>query len=157
VTAPGDDRPVLIAYDGSQHARAAVARAGALLAHRRVVVACVWAPLEAAASAARLGAPASVARAAAREVDEEARERAEALAAEGAAVAREAGLEAESRAFRSGGSAWHGIVHCAQEIDAAAIVTGSRGRSTLAATFLGSTVQGILHHAHRPVLVVAAE
>jgi nucleotide-binding universal stress UspA family protein len=153
----GDDRPVLIAYDGSDHARAAVKQAGALVRPRRAVVACVWATLESAAPAAALGAPASLARGGARELDAVARERAEALAAEGAALALEAGLDAESRAVSTHGSPWHGIVHCAKEIDAAAIVTGSRGRSGLAAAFLGSTAQGVLHHAHRPVIVVAGD
>ena len=152
-----DDRPILIAYDGSDHARAAVEHAGALLGPRRAVVACVWAPLESAAPAAALGMPASVTVAGVRQLDETARERAEALAAEGAELAQQAGLDAQARAVRCEGSPWRGIVRCAEEIDAAAVVTGSRGRSGLTAALLGSTAQGILHRAQRPVLIVAAE
>ena len=51
--------------------------------------------------------------------------------------------------------AWHAILRCADELDASVIVAGSRGRSRMAAALLGSTAQGLLHHAHRPVLVVA--
>src|SRR5262245_36854878 len=149
------DRPILIAYDGSDNARAAVEHAGALLAPRRAVVTCVWASIESAAPAAALGVPTSVMVAGARELDAAARDRAEALAAEGAALAGESGLDAEARAFQSEGSPWRGIVRCAKEIDAAAVVTGSRGRSGLAAAFLGSTAQGVLNHAHRPVIVVS--
>jgi nucleotide-binding universal stress UspA family protein len=152
-----DDRPLLIAYDGSDHARAAIGHAGALVRKRRTVVVCVWAPLASAAPAAALGASGGIAHAGARGLDAAARERAEALAAEGAALAQEAGLDAEPRAVQAEGSAWHGIVRCAREIDAAAVVTGSRGRSGLAAAFLGSTAQGVLHRAGRPVIVVAAE
>jgi nucleotide-binding universal stress UspA family protein len=152
-----DDRPLLIAYDGSDHARAAIKHAGALVRPRRAVVVCVWAPLASAAPAAALGAPAGMAQAGARDLDAAARERAEALAAEGAALAQEAGLDAEARAVRADGSPWHGIVHCAREIDAAAVVSGSRGRSGLAAAFLGSTAQGVLRHAHRPVIVAPGD
>jgi nucleotide-binding universal stress UspA family protein len=45
-------------------------------------------------------------------------------------------------------------VEYAAEADAAMIVTGTRGRSRAVAAVLGSTAEGILHHAHRPVLVV---
>jgi nucleotide-binding universal stress UspA family protein len=38
--------------------------------------------------------------------------------------------------------------------DAALIVVGSRGRSTLRELVLGSTAMAVLHHVHRPVLVV---
>jgi nucleotide-binding universal stress UspA family protein len=39
---------------------------------------------------------------------------------------------------------------------AGVIVVGSRGRSTLRQVVLGSTAMAVLHHAHRPVLVVPA-
>lgn len=38
--------------------------------------------------------------------------------------------------------------------DAALLVVGSRGRSSLRELVLGSTAMAVLHHAHRPVLVV---
>ena len=79
--AAGDPvRPVVIAYDGSEHARAAVEHAATLLRPCPAVVVCVWAPLALAASAATLGAPP----AGARGLDAAARDRAEQLAAEDA-------------------------------------------------------------------------
>ena len=39
---------------------------------------------------------------------------------------------------------------------AGVVVVGSRGRSTLRQLVLGSTAMAVLHHAHRPVLVVPA-
>ncbi|MEU4159260.1 universal stress protein [Actinoplanes sp. NPDC026670] len=43
---------------------------------------------------------------------------------------------------------------CAREHQAAAVVVGSRGRSAAAEIILGSVAMATLHHAHRPVLVV---
>jgi nucleotide-binding universal stress UspA family protein len=148
---------ILIAYDGSEHARAAVEHAGRLLRPGRSVVVCVWQPIVDAVAAATLGAEGSIALGGAENLDAAARERADQLAAEGADIARRAGLEAEARAVAAPGSAWHGIVRCADELDAALIVTGTRGRSGVAAAFLGSTAQGVLHHARRPVLVAAGD
>jgi nucleotide-binding universal stress UspA family protein len=150
-----DAAPILIAYDGSEHARAAIERAATLLRPRTAVVICVWAPISSAAAAATLGASASVAFAGAEKLDAAGRERAQQLAGEGAELARGAGLEAESRAVETVGAVWRGIVRCAGELDAAAIVTGTRGRSGVAAALLGSTAQGVLHNAGRPVLVAS--
>lgn len=159
MTAPadGDRRPILIAYDGSEHARAAIEHAGDVLRPRRAVVICVWAAVVEALPAAALGMPGPIAIAGGEKLDAVARERAQELADQGAQLARQAGLDAEARAIEASGSAWHGIVRCAEEIDAAVIVTGTRGRSAMAAAFLGSTAQGVLHHAHRPVLVAAQD
>lgn len=146
--------PVVIAYDGSDPARAAIARAGAVLKPRRAVVVSVWAPIEVAASAAAIGAPAGVALAGARSLDVEEGARAEAVAAEGADLARRAGFDAEPLVLRRDGPPWRAIVDCAAGLDAAVIVTGTRGRSRPVAAVLGSTAAGVLHHAHRPVLMV---
>lgn len=146
--------PVLFAYDGSQHARAAIAQGGALLRPGPAVVATAWAALEDAAPPVLLALPGGIARDAARDIDDAQREAAERLAAEGAALAAEAGFEAEPRALRAAGPFFSALVDCAEQLDAAAIVLGSRGRSTLAATVLGSVSTGVLHHTQRPVLVL---
>jgi nucleotide-binding universal stress UspA family protein len=152
----GERGPILIAYDGSAHARAAIERAGSLLSPGSAAVICVWTSMRSSAPAALLGAPASVVVAGAEKLDAAARDQAEQLAA-GAELAQHVGLEARSRAIENQRSAWHGIVRYADELDAAVIVTGTRGRSGVAAAVLGSTAQGLLHHAHRPVLVVAGD
>ena len=149
--------PIVIAYDGSHHARAAVERAGVLLPAHAAIVICVWAPVVVSASSAMLGAPGGVLMESDYGLDAVARERAIQLAEEGVELASRAGLNAHARAVQGTGAAWHGIVRCADELDAALIVTGTRGRSAMAAALLGSTAQGILHHAHRPVLVVAGD
>jgi nucleotide-binding universal stress UspA family protein len=148
------DHPGLVAYDGSAHAGAAVRDAAALLRPRTAVVVSVWSPVESVA-AALIALPASVAHAGARAIDTASREEAERLAAEGADLARSGGLDASSRALEGAGPAWDAIVRLADEIDAAIVVTGTRGRSALAAAVLGSTALGVLSHAGRPVLIVA--
>jgi len=47
------------------------------------------------------------------------------------------------------------IIGAADEHGAAIVVTGTRGRSRLAAALLESSAEGILRHAERPVLLVS--
>ncbi len=149
-----EQRPVVIAYDGSDPARAAIAYAGAVLRVPRAVVVTVWTPVEPVVPAATVAAPGAVALAGGRGIDALERERAAHVAEEGAEHARRAGFEAETLIIRRDGAAWQAIVECAREVEATAIVTGTRGRSRPVAAVLGSTAEGILRHAHRPVLVV---
>lgn len=153
-TDPADRRPVLIAYDGSPHAREAVAEAGRVLGGRPAVVATACTSFRDAAPAALLAMPAEAVGEAVDDLDAVEREAAERLAGEGAALAREAGLDASARAVQQGGPHFSAIVDCAEEVDAAVIVMGSRGRSALAAAMLGSVSTGVLNHTRRPVLVV---
>jgi nucleotide-binding universal stress UspA family protein len=149
--------PVLIAYDGSDNAKAAIERAGAVLRHGPAVVATAWTTFEGAAPAALLALPGNMVREGAQTLDEAASEEAEELAAEGAELARAAGFDAEPRAVRSKGPFFAALIDFADELDARAIVAGSRGRSTLRAAVLGSVSTGLLHHTKRPVLVVRAD
>lgn len=155
--APMNDGPVLFAYDGSPHARAAIERGAALLRPGPAIVVTAWNTFEGQASAALLALPGSVVSGAIDDLDAANREEAEELAAEGAELARTAGLDAESRALRSAGPYFATLLECADEIDASAVVVGSRGRSRVAAAVLGSVSTGVLHHTRRPVLVVRAD
>ena len=149
--------PVLICYDGSEHARAAIARAGQLLRPGPAVVATVWSTLEAAAPSALLALPSKVVAEAVSDIDAATLEAAEAMAAEGAALASAAGFDVMPKPVRGSSAVFAALVEYADELDAAAIVVGSRGRSTLAATLLGSVSTGVLHHTVRPVLVARAD
>jgi nucleotide-binding universal stress UspA family protein len=145
---------VLIAYDGSEHAKAAIERAGAVLQHGPAVVATAWTTFQGAAPAALLALPGDMVREGAQALDDAGRETAEDMAAEGAELARKAGFDAESRAVSSSGPFFATLLEVAHELDASVIVAGSRGRSAIAAAVLGSVSTGILHHARRPVLIV---
>jgi nucleotide-binding universal stress UspA family protein len=149
--------PVLLAYDGSAHAKAAIERAGAVLQHGPAVVATAWTTFEGAAPAALLALPGDMIRDSAQALDEGGRETAEQLAAEGAELARSAGFDAEPRAVRSSGPFFAALIEAADELDARAIVAGSRGRSALAAAVLGSVSTGLLHHTSRPVMIVRGD
>jgi nucleotide-binding universal stress UspA family protein len=146
--------PVLFAYDGSAHARAAIERAATVLQAGPAIVATAWTSFEDAAPAALLAMPKDMVGDAVGALDEANRETAEELAAEGAELARQAGFDAQPRAVRSGGPFFAALVEAADELDARAIVAGSRGRSPLRAAVLGSVSTGLLHHTSRPVLIV---
>ena len=148
---------VLFGYDGSEHARAAITRAGELLLPGPAVVATVWSTLEQAAPSALLALPSGVVAEAVADIDAATREAAEAIAAEGTELAAAAGFETRPHVVRSSGAIFAALIVCADELDAVAIVLGSRGRSTLAATLLGSVSTGVLHHTKRPVLVARAD
>jgi nucleotide-binding universal stress UspA family protein len=149
--------PVLFAYDGSTHARAAIERAGAVLQHGPAVVATAWTSFEDAAPAALLAMPKDMVGDAVRTLDDANREEAEACAAEGAELASAAGFDAEPRAVRAGGPFFAALIKAADDLHASAIVAGSRGRSPLRSAVLGSVSTGLLHHTQRPVVVVRAD
>jgi nucleotide-binding universal stress UspA family protein len=138
--------PILICYDGSPGAQHAIAVAGTLLTSRQAVVLDVG-PLDLVDetyAAGSLGAS-DVGRA----VYEGTLVQAEA----GAALAREAGFDAEPRAAVDAPT-WRGITEVADEIDAAVIVLGSDGRTGLSELLEGSVSHDVTEHAHRPVLVI---
>lgn len=138
-------RPILICYDGSERARAAVETAAALLTSRQAVVLDVV-PVMIAEGYSAMPSDAPW-------VDQvdvtEARERAEA----GAELARRLGFEAEARAD-SATSTWRGVTEVADAIDAAVIAIGSRGLKGLREVVERSISHDVATHARRPVLIV---
>ncbi len=150
------DRPVLIAYDGSDQAKAAIAEAGRVLgAGRRAVVLIVREPIEhfefVGLGGARTLDPATVSA-----MQEAAQNEATNVAEEGAALARDAGFDAEPR-VESAASAWQEIVDVADELNADVIAIGSRGRTGLKKVLLGSVASAVAQHSRRSVLIVHPE
>lgn len=146
--------PILVAYDGSEHARHAVSAAAELFPGRSVIVlyAIQWLDPPALGGAwAGLGGPIP-----APELDALVREDAERVATEGAELAREAGFDAEPRAAIGAGPIWEAIVRAADEAGAVAIVVGARGRGGIRSLVLGSVSQQVAHHARQPVVIVPA-
>ncbi len=149
------ERPILIAYDGSEDARAAIARAGELLIPGPALVVTLW---HAAERLVSTSAGAATYAPIFGEIDELERSNARASAEQGAALAREVGFDASPLVVRSSDrNVWRAILDLGAEHDARAIVLGSRGQGGLTDVLLGSVPGRVVHHADRPVLVVRAE
>ncbi|GAA3667137.1 hypothetical protein GCM10022224_034080 [Nonomuraea antimicrobica] len=143
---------ILIAYDGSDDAKTAIAFAGEMFRGAEAVVLTVWERL--AMTSARATAGFLVALDQTGAEDEALAEAMRELAQRGAELARAAGLDASPRCDVDSVAVWSTIVDVADELDAKLIVTGTRGLGGVRSLLLGSTSDRVLHHAHRPVLVV---
>jgi nucleotide-binding universal stress UspA family protein len=148
--------PIVLGYDGSEHAREAIQRAASLLRPTRTEVVNVWQSIQPEAGAALIGASREMASEGARRLDAERAARSAELAGEGVELAHALGLVASPVSLRSTTTIWRAICQLAIERHAAAVVVGSRGRSGLGGALLGSVSSGVLHHANRPVLIVHA-
>lgn len=150
---------VVIAYDGSDDGRRAVAAAAGLFPGCRAVVLHVAeAPAVPLVPALGPGAPVPPPEQA--EPDPRWKDRALAVAREGCAAAQEAGMEAQADAAAavSGVSGVaSAILERADAHGADVIVVAAHARSRLLAVLLGSVCDAVVHRAHRPVLVVPAD
>jgi nucleotide-binding universal stress UspA family protein len=135
-------RNVVVAYDGSEVARIALARAAGIARSDGASLTLVEAVAGKVPSPAPGGPPLAKPekRAMAREELNRAIERVD--------------PELEAAGWVIGGSPAKGILMVADDIGADLIVTGSRGRGTVTRTVLGSVSTEILHGAHCDVLVV---
>jgi nucleotide-binding universal stress UspA family protein len=150
-------RRLLIGYDGSPSAAAAVSAAANLFGNARASVAAV--PSE---PTVRTGtavpmlpgtSPADVRRA----IDElgtEARRQAEETAKQAVEQARMLGLDAEPVTVRPSARAWAALLDAAHRLGADVLICGTRGRGAFARALLGSTSSSLLHHTDVPLLVV---
>ena len=147
--------PVLLCFDGSDGARHAITAAGALLGGGPAVVACAWEPLGEFSRSNPWGAFVSALGRPAQEMDEIAAEVTADIAEEGAAAARAAGFDpATTRIERREGSLAETLLRVAEDVDARAIVAGSRGLGSGRSLLLGSVSRGLVNDAHRPVVIV---
>jgi nucleotide-binding universal stress UspA family protein len=140
--------PVLIAYDGSDHAKAAIADAALELGRgRRAIVLTVYSDLERYTPAIVPADPPPPG------LTEVAAIHARKLAAEGAELARSLGFDASAR-VESGDPIWRRVIDVADEVDASLVVVGSHGRTGIARVLLGSVAAATASHSDRDVLVV---
>jgi nucleotide-binding universal stress UspA family protein len=159
VAAAGDQRETrraaLLCFDGSEDAASAISQAGGVLGTAAAVVLTVWEPVavwEPYDPGALIDAGVGKLAGHALGLDTIAEQLAAEKAAEGVALARQAGFAAEGRIAR--GKTWKVICDVAREIDAAVIVLGARGLSPVASALLGSVSAAVAVHAGRPVLVI---
>lgn len=145
--------PVVIAYDGSAQAEIALIEAAGLLRPRQAVVLVVWKEgvgLSFVDRAEHLPLARLDVRTAS-DVDEAIATRAQQLAEHGAALAREAGLDAEGLAVAEEVDVpvSDTIVDVADQRGAASIALGTHGHGGA----IGPISRDVIRHAHCPVLV----
>ncbi len=148
---------LLIAFDGSAAAEAAVRAAAALFPAARATVLSIHEPAVGPATAFRAGGgllSPEIVQESVTGLERELVEEAEAAAAEGAKLAGMMGLGAEPAVARGERQPWEPILAAAAERGVDVVVCGSRGRGAVARSVLGSTSSSLLHHAERAVLVV---
>lgn len=143
--------PLILCYDGSEDAKHMIAETGSLFPGGSALVLTVWQPISRLASVTWSGATVMPNFT---EIDHVALNDGEARAEEGAALARGAGLQAEPLAVEAHGPIWETIIETAERERAAVIVMGSRGLTGLRSLVLGSVSGTVVHHAHRPTLVI---
>lgn len=148
---------ILVSYDGSADAQAAIDRAALIAPGAEATILTVWEPF--AGSAALSGGEGMGMGLAGvyvddREIDAANEERARRHAAEGAERATAAGLKARPLAVCARRGIAHAILAEAADADAELVVLGTRGVTGIRSFFLGSVSHAVLQHADRPVLVV---
>ena len=139
--------PVLFAYDGSELAALAIARAaGELAAGRHALVVCVWQPVD-------VGFIPTSPRHFDADRAPDVRHAAEETAAHGAALAEKAGFRSQAKAVEAAPT-WQGIIQTAAQEQASLIVLGARRRTGLLGHLLGSVASAVVAHGSASVLVV---
>lgn len=146
---------ILVSYDGSPDAQAAIDHAAKLMPGAEAIILTVWEPFfDTLARSAEFGLGVTGTYADAETVDAATRDAALATATEGAERARAAGLSAQPQCTDARGGIPDAILATAANVDADAIVIGTRGRSPMRSALLGSVSHAVVHHADRAVLVI---
>jgi nucleotide-binding universal stress UspA family protein len=147
VSADASVGPVIFAYDGSDLAKLAIDEAARQLGTGRdALVITVWQQFE-------VGFVPSSGRQFDAQQATEIRKAAEQTAADGAALAEQAGFRARSAAIEAAPT-WKGIVELGEDYDCSLIVLGSHGRTGLRGALLGSVAEAVAAHSPRSVLIV---
>jgi nucleotide-binding universal stress UspA family protein len=144
---------ILICYDGSDGAKAAIESASVLIKGERAVVLTVWESFvdlytrSPGGLGFRSGVPVDE-----QDLDRASRERAEQEAQEGATLARDRGIDATATVRARSGTVADTILAEADELDADAIVLGSRGLGGVASVLIGSVSHAVIQSADRTVV-----
>jgi len=142
---------LLVCYDGSDGAKAALEAAARVSDRHEAVVACYWQPFG--SSSKRFAIDIRELVQDADDINRREKGRAQQIADEGVELARSFGLDAEGCAVEIDGPIEEAILAHADEIEAAAIVLGARSRSSLRSLLIGSTSNEIVQRATRPVFL----
>ncbi|MFT3865650.1 MAG: universal stress protein [Solirubrobacterales bacterium] len=143
-------RPILIAYDGSDCAAVAIDKVAKEFPGRKVVILVVSEGLDRVPFFGTAGVP--VEPETMELLTDAAQKGALETAEKGAERARDQGLDATT-AITDGSPVWSAIVDAAEAQDAALIAIGSRGLSGVKHALLGSVSGAVAQHSHRSVLI----
>lgn len=145
---------ILLCYDGSPDSQAAIERTGKLMPGQSATVLTIWEPFV--DLIARTGAGIGVWTDGVQldQIDTAAQQNARERSDEGLQLAQQAGLNPQARTRARDATIAQTILAEAEELEADAIVLGSRGLTGLKSLMLGSVSHAVLQHADRPVLVV---
>lgn len=144
---------ILIAYDGSADAKAAIHHAGKLMPGFEATVLTIWEPFTSLLSRTPETLRPLAAARQADEIDREGADAARASANEGVELAKAAGLDARPLTTSLNGSIAATIIEQADRLDVDAIVVASRGLTGVA-LLVGSVSLAVVQNSHRTVVVV---
>jgi nucleotide-binding universal stress UspA family protein len=145
---------ILLCYDGSADAQAAIDRAGELLGGQPATVLTVWEPFIEVMTRTGGGFGFGGATVDVDEIDARSEQAAREQAQAGAEHAGRAGLNAQPRITARRETIADTILAEADDVGADAIVLGTRGLTGLKSLLLGSVSHAVVQHADRPVVVV---
>ena len=145
---------ILIAFDGSPDARAAVEQAAKLFPDQSATVLSVWQPFLEVMTRTSIGFGMVPSIPDPDEVDAASQKAAEQTAADGVELAAEHGMKAEARTSSYTSTIGRGILIEADRFGADAVVMGSRGLGGVKSLLLGSVSHEVLQRADRTVVVV---
>lgn len=145
---------ILIAYDGSADAQAAIEQTGELMNGESATILTVWEPFVEVMTRVGAGGAVPMVGVDFDEVDRSYEQEAQKRAADGVERAARAGLDASSLVRERRTSIADAILAEADRLGAQAIVVGTRGLTGIKSLLLGSVSHALLQHADRPVIVV---
>ena len=145
---------ILLCYDGSADARAALESAAELFPGQSVTVLTVWQPFVEVAARSTVGFGMVPQIPDSDEIDAASAKNAEQTAEEGVELVGKLGLEAKPHAVAQMTTTGRAILAEADQLGADAIVMGSRGLTGVKSMLLGSVSHEVIQHADRTVVVV---
>jgi len=152
VTVTAEFRTVLICYDGSDRAKHAIAVTATLFPGAHAHVLNVWEPLE--RIVARYAAIGPYLGEGVGEADAAIEADSAALAAAGAQLAVDAGLQATPHTASLRSTVWEAVVDLAEQLDVDAIITGTRSLHGVREALANTLSHALLQHSVRPVLAI---